>query len=226
MLARGGARLARVLLERFVNGRARSNAYVYAPHGAAALIVDAGPGSAARIGELLAARELRPAALLLTHGHPDHIWAARELCEAFGMPAHIHRDDLSWFSDPATGGHLPLVRAAGRLYGRRRRLRPASLQTLEGPGLDAGPFAVEVLHTPGHTPGSVCFVVDGLCFAGDTVLPGGVGRTSYPGGNADALRGSIRDALLGLPDQMRVLPGHGRETTVAQERGVWEAFLR
>lgn len=211
-----------MLLERFVNGRARSNAYVYAPSGRQALIVDAGTGAAAKIADLVRAEGLEPQAIVLTHGHPDHIWTARELSDRYEIPAYIHAKDVSWFDDPATGGHLPFFRVAGRVYGRSRRLRPQRLEVV-GSAIAAAGLRIEVRHTPGHTPGSVCFVVDDICFAGDTVFSGGLGHTVYPGGSRRDLRESIR-SLLSLGDDFRVYPGHGRETTVGAERSSWEEF--
>lgn len=214
-----------VLLERFVNGRARSNAYVYAQDSSKrALIIDAGQGAAAKIESLVRTEGLEPSALVLTHGHPDHIWTARELSDRFEIPAYIHRLDLSWFTDPATGGNLPVFRWAGRLYGRSRRLTPRRLQVVEEGPIDAAEITVAMIHTPGHTGGSSCFLVDGLFFSGDTAFNGGVGQTAYPGGSRRGLRESIRSKLLPLPDDLRVLPGHGRETTVGAERGLWESF--
>lgn len=214
-----------MLLERFVNGRARSNAYLYAPAGRRALIVDAGTGAATKIGELVRARHLDPQAIVLTHGHPDHIWTARALSDLYEIPAYIHRDDVSWFDDPATGGHLRFVRLAGRIYGRSKRLRPARLHLVDEDVIAPAGFRVDLLHTPGHTPGSACFVVDELCFAGDTVFNGGLGQTAYPGGSRRSLRESVRAKLLPLADDLRVLPGHGRETTVGAERALWQSFV-
>lgn len=215
-----------MLLERFVNGRARSNAYVYAPgdgNERRAVIVDAGFGAAGKIVNVIDAEDLHPQVILLTHGHPDHIWMARELSDRYEIPAYIHPGDLGWFSDPATGGHVPLVRFVGRLFGRRRRLRPKLLAALDaGLPLDAAGMRMEVLHTPGHSKGSVCFRAGDICFAGDTIFRNAVGLTAYPGGSRDALRESIVSKLLPLPDELRMLPGHGAETTVGAERKLWE----
>lgn len=212
-----------MLLERFVNGRARSNAYVLAPESADAIIVDPGVGAAPKVVDLVTSKGLRPRAIILTHGHADHIWTARELSEAYDTPVYIHPSDLVWFEDPATGGNLRLFRIMGRAVGRARGIRPPMLETIHGP-IEAADQRVEVLHTPGHTRGSVCFLVAGVCFSGDTVFNGNVGNTNFPGGNSEVLRESIRAKLLGLPDELRMLPGHGRETTVGAERALWEHF--
>ena len=215
-----------MLLQRFVCGRARSNAYVYAATDGRALIVDAGMGAARQVVDLVGAEGLVPQALLLTHGHPDHIWQARELADRYEIPAYIHADDVVWFTDPATGTRLPIVRTAARMLARSRRLRPSRLHTfVDGATVTAGPFAISFLHTPGHSRGSACLVVNDLCFAGDTVFKGNVGKVVYPGGDRVALRESIRTKLLALPDDLRLYPGHGRDTSVGEERSGWLRYV-
>jgi hydroxyacylglutathione hydrolase len=199
-----------VLLERFVNGRAQSNAYVYAPGDQGerrALLVDAGVGAGNKVIDLVRAEGLTPQAVILTHGHPDHIWTARQLSDRYEIPAYIHSQDLRWF----------LVR-----WPRPRRLSTIS----DGQRLTAGPFNVDVLHTPGHSRGSVCFVADQLCFSGDTVMSSGIGEWRFPGGSRNALQRSISSKLLPLPDDLQLLPGHGGRTTVGAERELWTSFLR
>jgi glyoxylase-like metal-dependent hydrolase (beta-lactamase superfamily II) len=194
-----------MLLERFVCGRARSNAYLYAGEGRDALIVDAGPGAATRVVDLVAAEGLEPRALLLTHGHPDHIWTARHLADRYEIPAYLHPDDARWF----------LIRR-----------KPRRLQALaDGRSVTAGPFTVSVAHTPGHSRGSVCFSAGELLFAGDTIFRGAVGDAMYPGGDRRALVRSVRSKLLPLGDDVRILPGHGSETTVGAERPIWETYI-
>jgi glyoxylase-like metal-dependent hydrolase (beta-lactamase superfamily II) len=212
-------------VERFVCGRARSNAYVLSDQQGRALLVDAGMGASQQVIATVQAHGLRPQAVVLTHGHPDHIWTARHLSDRYDVPTYIHTDDLSWFSDPATGEHVAVVRFAGRALGRARRIRPRRLHAVaDGQRIAAGAFDVDVLHTPGHSKGSVCLRVGGVCFAGDTVFRGNVGAV-YLGGDRRALGESIRTKLLPLPDDVRLLPGHGAETTVGAERAGWERFL-
>jgi glyoxylase-like metal-dependent hydrolase (beta-lactamase superfamily II) len=199
-----------VLLERFVNGRAQSNAYVYAPGDEGerpALLVDAGVGAGNKVIDLVRAEGLTPQAVILTHGHPDHIWTARQLSDRYEIPAYIHSQDLRWF----------LVR-----WPRPRRLSTIS----DGQRLTAGSFNVDVLHTPGHSRGSVCFIADQLCFSGDTVMSSGIGEWRFPGGSRNALQRSISSKLLPLPDDLQLLPGHGGRTTVGAERELWTSFLR
>ena len=192
-----------MLLERIVCGRVRSNAYVYATESGDAIIVDAGPGAADRVVDIVDAEGVRPRALLLTHGHPDHIWTARRMCDRYGIDAYLHPDDARWFF---------------------MRRRPRELHALShGVALDLGSFRVSVMHTPGHSRGSVCFVTDEVAFAGDTIFRGAVGDAMYVGGDRRALARSV-ESLLSLDDDLTVLPGHGASTTVGAERAVWRAF--
>jgi hydroxyacylglutathione hydrolase len=216
-----------MFLEKVVCGRAHSNAYVFAPPGSnQALVIDAGSGAAARISDIVRSEGLEPQALLLTHGHPDHIWTARQLTDAFEIPAYIHSGDVRWLSDPMTGGNLPGVRLVGRVLGQARSMRPRRLHTIsDSEVIEAGELRVSVSHTPGHSKGSVCLRTGDLCFAGDTVFAGNVGRPIFPGGDAHALRESLRTKLLGFPDDLRLFPGHGEATTVGAERGGWKRYV-
>ena len=213
-----------MILETFVCGRARSNTYLLAPQSSGpCVIVDAGPGSAVRVSERVAALDLTPAALLLTHGHPDHVWCAREVSAAYGIPAYVHAADLRWFDDPATGGRMPGIRGAGRLISTLRRHRPVDLRPLDAT-LEVAGLRVEPLHTPGHTPGSSCLVAGELCFSGDTIFAEGLGPTFFPGGSSAALRSSVQVCLDTLADDVRLLPGHGPSTTMGGARGFLERY--
>lgn len=212
------------MLERFVNGRARSNAYLFMPDGARApLVVDPGVGGAPKLVKRLEALELRPSAVMLTHGHPDHTWTARAVSERYGVPVYLHRRDWRWLDEPATGGYVPIVGLGARLVTKLHPLRPARLHPVDGEQvLDLEGAEVLVAHTPGHTAGSVCYMSGDVCFAGDTVFASGRGHTIYPGGERAALRESIRRSVATLPDEVRLMPGHGPPSTVGRARATWE----
>jgi glyoxylase-like metal-dependent hydrolase (beta-lactamase superfamily II) len=186
------------------------------------VIVDAGVGAAERIARRIDEHELRPSAILLTHGHPDHTWTARALSARYAIPAYLHAADWRWLDDPATGGSLPIVRLGGRLLGAVRWMRPARLEAVE-PDVTL-PLGLRAIHTPGHTRGSTCFVAGEVCFTGDTVFASGPGHTGYPGGSRPELRRSVGTRLLGLADEVRLLPGHGPEATLERVRPVLQRF--
>jgi hydroxyacylglutathione hydrolase len=151
--------------------------------------------------------------LLHTHGHFDHILATGEVSAATGAAILIHRDDQGLYEN------LP---GQGVLFGFRAARPPAPTQWLSGgETIVIGKLSIRVLHTPGHTPGSVGYYLggdDAILFAGDTLFADSVGRTDLPGGSFADLAASIRTKLYVLPGETRVIPGHGPETTIADER--------
>jgi glyoxylase-like metal-dependent hydrolase (beta-lactamase superfamily II) len=151
--------------------------------------------------------------ILHTHGHFDHILATGEVAAATGAPVCIHCDDLRLYEN------LP---SQGVMFGFRAPRPPApSHRLVDGETIAVGKLAVQVVHTPGHTPGSVGFFLAGpapVLFAGDTLFAESVGRTDLPGGSFADLATSIRTKLYVLPGDTRVIPGHGPETTIDQER--------
>jgi len=151
--------------------------------------------------------------ILHTHGHFDHILATGAVAAATGAAVLIHRDDRELYEN------LP---GQGVMFGFRAARPPAPTQSLAGgETITIGRLSVRVLHTPGHTPGSVGYYLGGdeaVLFAGDTLFADSVGRTDLPGGSFAALAASIRTKLYVLPGETRVIPGHGPETTIANER--------
>lgn len=214
-----------MIRERFVCGRTRSNTYLLGlREGGDCVLVDAGPGVTHRVRHRIEALDLTLVAILLTHGHPDHVWCANTLSRLHDVEVWLHPADRPWLDDPATGGRIPVLRQGGRILAGVKRLRPARLRPVEHGSAHVAGLDVAVLHTPGHTPGSVCYRAGELLFTGDTVFANGPGHTGYPGGDRRTLRRSARDRLVGLPDDLRVLPGHGPETTMASVRGWLEPF--
>ena len=140
--------------------------------------------------------------ILMTHGHADHWGALGKLRDALGASVGIHLADADM---------LPLT---------------PNFALADGQLIAFGAASVEVLHTPGHTPGSVCFLSDGQLFSGDTLFPGGPGATKPPLGDFPLIMRSLRDQLFTLPDETAVFPGHGDPTTIGGERpslDEWEA---
>jgi glyoxylase-like metal-dependent hydrolase (beta-lactamase superfamily II) len=179
-----------------------------------ALIVDPG-GDAARILALLPKLGARAVGIVHTHGHFDHILGTRDLAAATGAPVSIHAGDLNLYRG--------LVRQA-RYFDLIAQNPPEPAQILAGgETLRFGQLQARVLHTPGHTPGSLCLFIEAtdsapLLLAGDTLFAGGIGRTDFPGGSLQQILRSIRDTLFALPDETVVVPGHGPETTIGEER--------
>jgi hydroxyacylglutathione hydrolase len=149
----------------------------------------------------------RLAAVLATHGHLDHIGVVPHV--AAGVPLFIHEADELALSDQRTwGAGMPLD----------VDLRPSDVRTVrDGDVLELAGFSIEVLHTPGHTPGHVCYRTDGFLFSGDLVFRGAIGRYDFPNSDEGAMMASLR-RFLRLPDALPVYPGHGPETTVGFER--------
>ena len=210
-----------------------TNCYVVAPGaGEECAVVDPGVGVEGPLAEVLATHRLRPAAVLLTHGHLDHVFAVTPVCSAHGVGASIHADDAYRLADPLATLDPALVAMFEQQFGARMTWREpddvvplADRQRLRIAGLD-----VDVVHAPGHTEGSVMFALpgapdgplgagaDGTLVAGDVLFAGSIGRTDLAGGDPEAMTRSLEGKVLPLADDTLVLPGHGPTTTIGRER--------
>jgi glyoxylase-like metal-dependent hydrolase (beta-lactamase superfamily II) len=207
-----------VLVAGFPAGSFATNCYLVAPQaGAECLIIDPGQDAEQGIEEIIERYRLRPAAVLLTHGHIDHMWSVAPVCGAREIPAYIHPDDRALLADPARGLGLMVGQ---QLFGGLTFTEPDDVAELaDGMTLKLAGLELVVDHAPGHTPGSVAFRAEqDVLFSGDLLFAGSIGRTDLPGGDYPTILDSLARVCLALPDQTRVLPGHGPQTTIGAER--------
>ncbi len=221
-----------MLVAGFPAGSFAANCYVVASApGEECVIIDPGQDAEGGIDELLAEHRLRPAAVLLTHGHIDHIWSVAPVCGAKGIPAYIHPDDRALLSDPARG--FPLG-TGQQLFGGLEFTEPDDVKELsDGMALNLVGLEIVVNHAPGHTEGSVTFRLPAgapltaqgkskidvdVLFSGDLLFAGSIGRTDLPGGDYPTILRSLARVCLTLPDETVVLSGHGPQTTIGAER--------
>jgi len=202
--------LKKMKYETLVVGALETNCYlVYCPETRECAVVDPGAESE-EIFRLIMKKGLKPIIVLNTHGHVDHVGANRDIKERFDVPLYIHSADSSML-EKSQDSELALFLEA--------KDSPAPDHLLkEGDKIRIGKSFLEVIHTPGHSPGSVSFLGDGFILSGDTLFSGGVGRTDFPGGSWRELENSIKNKILTLPDETIILPGHGPSTTVGQEK--------
>lgn len=183
-----------------------SNSYLLIEDGKA-LLIDAGAPSE-KITACLEAEEVALCGILLTHGHFDHILSIDLLRERHRVPVYIHTNDAPML----TNGHL---NAYACFFRENRTWQAADKLLLNGQSISFGEKRITVLHTPGHTRGSVCYRVDDLLFSGDTVFSNGYGRTDLAGGSYEELTHSI-GAICSLPETLTVYPGHGGVATLKE----------
>lgn len=198
-------------IERIVCGAYQENCYLLCPEGTRdAVLIDPGD-DVERLKKALAASGRRLKAILLTHGHFDHMLGAQPLSIVTGAPVYVHGEDMDMLCDAQANAYDAMAAS-------QPCPRDFEADELEET-MDVAGMRFEVLHTPGHTRGSVCFYdgENGVLFSGDTLFCAGFGRMDLPGGSAAQMRESLR-RLFKLPGETRVFCGHGGETTISGER--------
>lgn len=199
-----------MILETLCVGPMEVNCYILAEdNNSAALIIDPGD-EAGKIKKILARHNLRPTFIINTHGHMDHIGADNQ----FGIPVYIHQQDLGLLKD----SRLNLSGVFGIPYTVNSEIR--TLQDKERVTL--GALQLLVIHVPGHTPGGIALLLekpeDRVLFSGDSLFCQGIGRTDFPGANAELLIKSIKEKLFSLSHETVVYPGHGPSSTIGEEK--------
>jgi hydroxyacylglutathione hydrolase len=221
-----------VLVTGFPSDVFGTNCYVVASGpGEQCVVIDPGIGVMSELDAVLADQRLRPAAVLLTHGHLDHTFSVAPVCGARGVTAYIHPGDREMLADPGKGLSVgsALLAGTGLSY-----TEPDDVAELpDGGSITVAGLEITVDHAPGHTPGSVLFRLPGdatvaeliglpdvseVCLSGDVLFAGSIGRTDLPGGSMPTMLVSLREKILPLDDATLVLPGHGPATTIGQER--------
>ena len=203
-----------MILESFPVGPLACNCTILADEATReAIVIDPGD-DVSRIAKRLSDQGLRLKQILVTHGHIDHVGGALKLKRLTGAPIYLNENDLP---------QLDIMEEQAAWVGLDLAVpetAPPDEGLAEGQVVGLEHYPAKVLHTPGHTQGSVClhFAPLNLLIAGDTLFAGSIGRTDFPGGNIDQMMASLHTRLLALPDETRVLPGHGPGTTIGLER--------
>jgi hydroxyacylglutathione hydrolase len=214
-----------VLIAGFPAGPWGTNCYVAATGpGSECVVVDPGKDAADGVAEVVREHRLKPVAVLVTHGHVDHMWCVAPVAGAYDATAWIHPDDRHLLADPMAG--MSPETAQMLLGGDHRFAEPDDVQELKDlQELELAGLRFVVDHTPGHTAGSVTFRspydrddVSEVMFSGDLLFAGSIGRTDLPGGDHAAMLRSLAGKVLPLADDVVVLPGHGEQTSIGRER--------
>ncbi len=167
-------------------------------------IIDPG-GDELKLERIIKDLDFKPKFILLTHAHMDHVGGVEYLSKLLKIPFYMHENEEHYIENDNT------------VFGN---IRKADGFLKEDTKLNIGNLDIKVIHTPGHTQGGVCFLVDGKLFSGDTLFQCSIGRTDFPGGDMNTILNSIKDKLLILGDEVEVYPGHGPKTTIGFEKKI------
>jgi hydroxyacylglutathione hydrolase len=217
------------LIASFPAGPWQTNCYVASTKpGEECVIIDPGMDAAAGVAELILEHRLKPVAVLLTHGHLDHMFSVTPLCRSYASSCWVHPEDRVLLSDPLRAMGLETRLLLERMTGSSAAFtEPDDVRELsDGAEVAVAGLSFQAIHAPGHTPGSTMFQtayqvspqIDSVIFSGDVLFAGSIGRTDLPGGSPPDMLKSLRTKVLPLPDTVAVLPGHGPQTTMARER--------
>ena len=220
----------------FSAGPWQTNCYIVAPaDGSECLIIDPGMKAATQVRDVVAEHKLKPIAVLVTHGHIDHMWSVFPVASGYGIPALVHGSDRHLLADPGqaisaeTRAALPTMMDSDDVFAE-----PEDVQEVtDNLNLALAGFDIAIRHAPGHTAGSVLFDFAGTTindqrniFTGDVLFAGAIGRTDLPGGSPGAMNISLKNVVLSLDDNSRILPGHGPSSIMNIERDTNPYLLR
>ncbi len=220
-----------MLLTSFPAGPLQANCYfVSRGPGTGCAIIDPGMDAVDGVHQVVREHNLKPLAVLVTHGHFDHMWTAQDVAAEYDCPVWIHPADRHLLSDPMaaiSNESAAMLRHQLNLVDLPEFVEPADVRdAVDGAVIEVDGLSITVDHVPGHTPGTVYYRVDydgpepvsQVMFSGDFLFAGSIGRTDLTGGSHDAMLDSLRERVLPLPDDVVVLPGHGPQTSIGRER--------
>ena len=209
-----------MLITSFAAPAFATNCWIISPSkGQECIVIDPGmPDVSFEVMKICQEHDLKPVAALVTHGHLDHTFSILPVCEGYGIPAYVHTEDRVLLKNPERA--LSAVFAAsleGMVFAE-----PSDVRELRnGDHLDFLNMKIEAIHAPGHTRGSLMFKInDEVLVSGDVLFAGSIGRTDQPTGSPKDMENTLKKKILPLSDDLRVLPGHGEETTIGRERRV------
>jgi len=195
-----------------------TNCWIIAPSlNSECVVIDPGmPDVSEQLSEILDQYKLKPIAVIATHGHLDHTFSIQPIASGYGIPAYIHSEDRNLLLHPERAVSPEFAATLAEMH----FTEPEDVRELRnGEVIDLVGMQFRAIHAPGHTRGSLMFDVDDeLLISGDVLFAGSIGRTDLPSGSALDMEMTLRKKVLPLPDYLRVLPGHGEETTMAHER--------
>lgn len=215
-----------MLIAGFPAGPWGTNCYVVATGpGSECVVIDPGKDAMAGVDDVVREHNLLPVAVMVTHGHLDHMWSVTPVCESRDVPAYIHPADKHLLANPLAGmGRETEAMFAQMTGGRMQFTEPDDVRLLDdGGALELAGLTFTTRHAPGHTPGSTVFITDQsgdippIMYSGDLLFAGSIGRTDLPGGDTAQMMNSLASVVLPAPEEMVVLPGHGPQTTIGQE---------
>lgn len=212
-----------VLIASFPAGPFQANCYLVAEgEGAPCVVVDPGMEAAEGVRRALGQYRLRPAAVLATHGHVDHVHSAATIADEFDVPVWVHPADRGMLTDPLLGVSEQMGRMLVEMYGTTDLVPPRHQRDLvDGADVEVAGLSLSVTHAPGHTPGCVLLGTateqGPVLFTGDVLFAGSVGRTDLPGGDPAVMARTLDGVVRGLDPDAHVLPGHGPTTRVGHE---------
>lgn len=207
-----------MLIASFAAPAFATNCWIIAPgEGQECIVIDPGmPDVSFEVMKICQEHRLKPVATLVTHGHLDHTFSVLPVCDGYGIPVYIHTEDRVLLKNPEKALSQVFAQSLeGMVFSE-----PSDVRELRnGDQLDFLDMKIQAIHAPGHTRGSIIFMInDEVLVSGDVLFAGSIGRTDQPTGSPKDMENTLRKKILPMSDLLRVLPGHGPETTIGHER--------